>query len=84
MSIVNLGLQCVGMMRREGSQEFERTIKHAKNLSQVHEASSKYKADVKMSVQPSVEFIVFDSASEDKCSLSLLFVFLHALPLYLG
>ena len=81
MSIVNLGLQCVGMMRKEGSPEFERAIKHANNLSQVREASSKYKADVKMSIQPPIElltsiterlelkgkpFVVFNSASGDE------------------
>ena len=69
------------MMRKEGSPEFERAIKHANNLSQVREASSKYKADVKMSIQPPVElltsiterlelkgkpFVVFDSASGDE------------------
>ena len=32
MSIVNLGLQCVGIMRKEGSNDFERSIKHAHNL----------------------------------------------------
>ena len=81
MSIVNLGLQCVGVMRTEGTEEFERSIKHANNLSQIREASSNYKADIKMSVQSPIEllssiterlelkgkpFSVFDSASEDE------------------
>ena len=35
MSIVNLGLQCVGIMRKEGNTDFERSIKHANNLEQV-------------------------------------------------
>ena len=57
MSIVNLGLQCVRVMRTEGSQEFERAIKHANNLSQIREASSNYKADVKMLVQSPIELL---------------------------
>ena len=57
MSIVNLGLQCVGMMRTEGSQEFERAIKYAKNLSQLREAASNYRSDVKTSIQPPIELL---------------------------
>ena len=29
MSVINLGLQCVGMMRKEGSTDFEKAIKNA-------------------------------------------------------
>ena len=35
MSIVNLGLQCVGIMRTKGSDEFEQAIKNANNLHQL-------------------------------------------------
>jgi len=83
MSIVNLGLQCIGMMRRERSQEIERAIKHAKNISQVCEASPNYKADLEMSLQSPIElltsitewlelkgkkFHVFNSATENEIS----------------
>lgn len=84
MSIVNLGLKSVGMMRTEGSEEFERAIKHAKNLAQLREAASnKYKTDVELSLQSPIElltsitqrlelkgrpFCVFESASEDEIS----------------
>jgi len=27
MTVINLGLQCVGMMRQEGSSEFEKSLK---------------------------------------------------------
>ena len=43
MSIVNLGLQCVGMIRREGSDNFERRVKHANNLEEVRKATSELK-----------------------------------------
>ena len=35
MSIVNLGLQCVGIMRKEGTAGFEAAIKSANNLHQL-------------------------------------------------
>ena len=76
---MNLGLQCLGVMQTEGSRQFKRAIKHANNLSQIREASSIYKADVKMSVQSPMlssiterlelkgkPFGVFDSASKDE------------------
>ena len=57
MSIVNLGLQCIGIMHKEGSPEFERAVKHSNNLSQVCEAAAKYKEEVKSSLQPPVELL---------------------------
>ena len=47
MSIVSLGLQCVGIMRKEGSNNFERSVKNAHNLEEVHKATSKSKEEVK-------------------------------------
>ena len=45
MSIINLGLQCIGMMRKEGSPEFEKAIKNAKNLKALREASKETHQD---------------------------------------
>ena len=82
MSIINLGLQCIGMMCQEGSPEFEKAIKNANNLKSLREVvKGKFEDDVKSSLQPPVQllqdvttrlelkgepFSVFDSASDDK------------------
>jgi hypothetical protein len=57
MSIVNLGLQSVGIMRREGSENFERAIKYAKNLSQLREATSQLEKEVKESLCQPIELL---------------------------
>lgn len=81
MSIVNLGLQCVGIMRKEGSEKFERAIKYASNLKQLREATVQTKEEVKESLSQPVEllkiiterlelkgkpFKVFESATSDE------------------
>lgn len=57
MSIVNLGLQCVGMMRREGSNNFERSVKNANNLEEVRKATSDCKEEVKESLKPALQLL---------------------------
>jgi len=39
MSVINLGLQCIGIMCSEGSVEFEKAIKNANNLKALRRAS---------------------------------------------
>ena len=56
MSIVNLRLQCVGMMRKEGSDNFERRVKHANNLEEVRKATSELK-EVKESLLPPLQLL---------------------------
>ena len=51
MSIVNLGLQCVGIMRKEGSSNFERSVKNAHNLEEVRKATPECKEEVKESLK---------------------------------
>ena len=57
MSVINLGLQCVGMMRKESSSEFEKAIKNANNLSAVLEAT---KQSYEHEVIPATAFAAFD------------------------
>ena len=53
MSVVNLGLQYVGIMRKEGSTEFEKTIKNANNLKAVCVAvKATYIDEVRASILP--------------------------------
>ena len=44
MSIVNLGLQCVGLMRGKMSEEHEKAIEHCNSLAQLREVSKKKNA----------------------------------------
>ena len=82
MSVLNLGLQCVGMMRKEGSPEFEKAIKNANSINAVREAAKEqFKHEVKASLQPPLKllgditsrlelkkepFSVVESASDDQ------------------
>lgn len=58
MSLINLGLQCVGMMWKEGSLEFEKAIKNANSLNAVREAAKeRYRDEVKSSLQPPLQLL---------------------------
>lgn len=53
MSVINLGLQCVGMMRKEASAAFEKAIKNANNLKAIRSAvNENYTDEVRASVEP--------------------------------
>ena len=52
MSIVNLGLQCVGLMREEGAASFEAAIKNSNNLHQLRKSAAPYKEEIKHTLQP--------------------------------
>lgn len=57
MSIVNLGLQCVGLMREEGSAEFEAAIKNSNNLCKLRKSASAYKEQVKETLKFPTELL---------------------------
>ena len=56
MSIINLGLQCVGMMRSKGSEEFEKAIKTANGVNALREADW-YGNEMKSSLRPAVQLL---------------------------
>ena len=82
MSLINLGLQCVGLMQKEGSSEIEKAIKNAHNLNAVQEATKQsYRNEVRSTLQPPLQlltsitnrlelkgelFSVFKGASDDE------------------
>ena len=82
MSVINLGLQCVGVMRTEGSSDFEKAIKNANNLKALRRATEEnYKDDVKGALTSPLNllenitkrlelkgkpFSVFESATDDE------------------
>ena len=57
MSIVNIGVLCVGIMRQEGSKVVEAAIKTSDNLSQLRKSALNYKEDVESSLLPPIELI---------------------------
>ena len=58
MSVINLGLQCVGMMRKEGSTDFEKAIKNANNLKAVRAAvKEKYSNEVSACLLPPQQLV---------------------------
>ena len=57
MSIVNLGLQCVGLMREEGTAGFEEAIKSSNNLHQLRKSAAPYKEEIKHILQPPTDLL---------------------------
>jgi len=54
MSLLNLGLQCVGMMRREGNELFEREMAQCGNIKALRKAGDRreeFKSDLHDSVE---------------------------------
>ena len=61
MSIINLDLQCIDMMRKEGSPEFEKAIKNANNLKALQEASKEtYQDEVKACLEAPLQLLLAD------------------------
>jgi len=55
MSTINLGCQCVGLMREEGPAQFEAAIKNANNLGQLQKNALHFKDEAKTTLnQPTV------------------------------
>ena len=50
MAIVNLGLQCVGIMRQKGSDEFEKSIANSNSIKDIRKTNKK--EDVLTSLAP--------------------------------
>lgn len=57
MSVINLGYQCVGLMREEGPQHFEASIKNANNIGQLRKSASQFKDEVKATLQPPIDLL---------------------------
>ena len=57
MSIVNLGLQCVGLMRDKMSDDFEWAVSNCNNLDHLRRATDKRKPEVAASVKPAVDLL---------------------------
>ena len=56
MLLLNIGLQCVGLMRAKMSDEFESAIYNANNLRQVREAIS-FRKEVVSSLKPPIDLL---------------------------
>ena len=57
MSIVNLGLQCIGIARKKVSTEAEKHIASCKNLKELRANCSEFKKDIEESIAPAKELI---------------------------
>lgn len=81
MSILNLGLQSIGIMRAKMGDDFERTVEKCSNLKKLRVECSSHKEDLKLSIKPCKELIcyvlkrlelkgkkfkIFSSASDDE------------------
>ena len=57
MSIVNLGIQCVGLMRAKRSDEFEAAICNCNNLQQLRQATNTAKEEVSATLKPARDLL---------------------------
>lgn len=57
MSVLSIGLQCVGLMRAKMSDEFESSIKNCNNLQQLRQAADKNRMDVASSLCPAIDLL---------------------------
>ncbi len=57
MSILNLGIQCVGLMRAKGSDNFEASISNCNNLQQLRQATRTGEEEVSKSLKPAVDLL---------------------------
>jgi hypothetical protein len=57
MSIVNLGMQCVGVMRSKGSDVFENVLEKCNNLKEIRQSCSLFKEELAESIKPTKELI---------------------------
>ena len=57
MSIINLGFQCVGVMRSKGSDEFEATIQNCNSLKELRKVCDLSQGDVRKSLQPTIDVL---------------------------
>ncbi len=81
MSIVNIGLQCVGLMREKMSKEFEASISNCNNVKQLRQACVSTQDELQASLKPPISllrdimgrlelkgeaFEVYNAATEDE------------------
>ena len=57
MSIVNLGLQSVGLMRKEMNSDAEKALKNCNSLKQIRSAGQLYKQDVNLSMDQPIALL---------------------------
>ena len=57
MSIVNLGLQSVGLMRKEMSSDAEKALKNCNSLKQIRSAGAEYKNEVAESIKQPIDLV---------------------------
>ena len=57
MSILNLGIQCVGLMRTKQSEDFESAISNCNNLQQLRQATLSSKEAVSSSLKPAIDLL---------------------------
>jgi len=57
MSTINLGCQCVGLMREEGPAQFEAAIKNANNFCQLQKNALHFKDEVKATLNQPIELL---------------------------
>jgi hypothetical protein len=58
MAIVNLGLQCVGVMRKKMESDFEKCVSHCNSLKELRTQCSEYKEDVAATLEPVKELLI--------------------------
>ena len=81
MSIVNLGMQCIGIMREKMGEQFEKAVENCKHLKDLRDNCFQYRSDVSSSLKSPKDLIssimdclelkgrkfnVFESASNDE------------------
>ena len=57
MSLLNIGLQCVGLMRAKMSEEFESAIQNCNNLQQLRKAAENRKEELSSSLKPTTDLL---------------------------
>ena len=57
MSLLNIGLQCVGLMRAQMSVEFESVVQNCNNLQQLRKAAENRKEELSSSLKPTIDLL---------------------------
>ena len=57
MSIVNLGLQSIGLMRKEMSSEAEKALKNCNSLKQIRSAGEPFSQEISLSIQQPIDLV---------------------------
>ena len=57
MSIVNLGLQSIGLMRKEVSSEAEKALKNCNSLKQLRSAGEPFRQEISLSIQQPIDLV---------------------------